>query len=103
LSGFYNRVEQILWNIAGSGLGAFAMSIHRKILFLICAAIGALAVLALPPSHDLGRIESAAPPYAVALAGPEPTEESDMAALRQQASLALAQLQTRATPAVAGH
>lgn len=90
-------MEQILWDIAGSGLGAFAMSIHRKILFLICTAIGALAALTLAPSHDLGAIESAAPPYAVSLAALEPTEASEMAALRRQASLALSQLQTRAT------
>jgi hypothetical protein len=79
------------------------MFLHRKILFLICTVIGALVILAPSPSRDLGRIESAAPPYAVSLAGLEPMETSEMAALRQEASLALSQLQTRTTPATAEH
>lgn len=72
------------------------MSGRRKFVLLMCSAIGAFAVLMPSPSHDLGRIESAAPPYGLAMAGLDPPEESAMVALRQQANLALAQLQTRA-------
>ena len=71
------------------------MSARRKVIFLICTVIGALAVLTPSPQRDLAPIESAAPPYSVILAGLDPVEESGMAALRQQANLALAHLQTR--------
>lgn len=72
------------------------MSAPRKYVFLLCTVIGALAVLTPSPQRELAPIESAAPPYAVTLAGLDPVEESGMAALRQQASLALAQLRTSA-------
>ncbi len=71
------------------------MSGRRKTIFLMCTVIGALAVLTPSPQSELAPIESAAPPYGVTLAGLDPAEESGMAALRQQANLALAQLQTR--------
>jgi hypothetical protein len=71
------------------------MSIRRKFILFVCTAICAFAVMAPSPSHDLGSIESAAPSYGPTLASLEPvTEEAGMAALRQQANLALAQLQT---------
>ena len=67
---------------------------RRKIVFLICTAIGGFAVMAPSPSHDLGRIESAAPSYGLTSIMLE-ADDSGMSALRQQANLALAQLQTR--------
>lgn len=80
------------------------MSVQRNFIIFLCTAVAALAVLAPYSSTDLGRIESAAPPYAVSQAGFEQMfDDSDMAALRQQASLALTRLQTRTTSAVAAH
>ncbi|HZL30896.1 MAG TPA: hypothetical protein VFC54_07530 [Pseudolabrys sp.] len=71
------------------------MSLNRKILLLICTATCAFTVMGPSPSRDLGRIESAAPPYALPEAALTPVDEkADIAALRQQANLALAHLQT---------
>jgi hypothetical protein len=53
---------------------------------------GAIAVLTPAPSHNIGRIQSAAPPYMMAPAGLDPIEEAAMAVLRRQANMALAQL-----------
>jgi hypothetical protein len=71
------------------------MSGRRRFVLLMCTAIGALTILAPSPQRGLAPIESAAPPYGMTLAELDPTDEPAMAALRQQANLALAQLQTR--------
>ena len=73
--------------------------LFRSPLFLLIGTAGcAIALLWPSPAHRLGRIESAAPSYsAVPTTADALTQvDSEMIALQRQASLALAQLQTRA-------
>lgn len=74
------------------------MSVRRNFILLLSTAGFAFAVALSMPSKapGLGTIRSAAPPYFDALAQTEPQPDNDgaMIALREQASFALAQLQT---------
>ncbi len=75
------------------------MSLRRKLLLLIGTAGCVLAFMSFSVSSPgLGTIESAAPPYftTVASADIATDNEAAMVALRIQANLALAQLQTKA-------
>ncbi|MDP2296432.1 MAG: hypothetical protein Q8M24_13365 [Pseudolabrys sp.] len=69
----------------------------RKWIALLSGLACAYVLLAPTPAPSLGSIESAAPHSIDALSGLEAhaAHETQMSALRQQASLALAQLQAR--------
>lgn len=73
------------------------MTLRRRFILLLTSLACAYAVLAPASTPDLGNIESAAPPYFGSLAGAEWSgdHEAGMSALREQAGMALAQLQTK--------
>lgn len=73
------------------------MSSRRKLIVLLGTIGFAVAVMMPTSSPSLGRIESAAPQFYEPEAGMEKVAEIEagMAALRLQASFALAQLQTQ--------
>ena len=73
------------------------MSLRRKLILLIGTIGCAIAFMLPTPTPGLGSIESAAPQYDASLRNAELLMEGEvrMAALRQQARLALVQLQTR--------
>lgn len=73
------------------------MTLRRKWMVLM-SGMACLALLLVPASTPgLGSIECEAPQYydTLTLAEPHAEHESGMSALRQQAGLALAQLQTK--------
>ena len=73
------------------------MSLRRELILLI-ATIGCSIVFMLPsPTPSLGSIENAAPQFGSSLASADllMDDEARMASLRQQANLALMQLQGR--------
>jgi hypothetical protein len=74
------------------------MSLRDPLILLIGSIGCAIAVLWPSGTPGLGTIESAAPPYIASPAILEQLTENDgaMVALHRQASLALAQLQTKA-------
>jgi len=76
------------------------MTLRRKLLLLSTSLLCAYTLLASTSAPSLGTIECAAPQYFDALtnAGLSLDQDAGMIALRQQAGMALAQLQTRASP-----
>lgn len=73
------------------------MTLRRRWIVLLSSLACAYTLLAPTSAPSLGSIECDAPQYFDTLAGAEPPadHESGMNALRQQAGLALAQLQTK--------
>ena len=73
------------------------MTLRRLLILMSTGLACAYTLLAPTTAPSLGTIECAAPPYFDATAGAEPASDQDigMNTLRQQAGLALAQLQTR--------
>lgn len=73
------------------------MALRRKLIVLLSGLAGGYAMLSPTSVPGLGSIECDAPPYFEALTRGELRHDEDagMNALRQQAGLALAQLQTR--------
>jgi hypothetical protein len=73
------------------------MTLRRRLILLVTSLACAYTLLVPSAAPSLGSIECAAPPYFDALTGSLQSndDETGMSALRQQAGLALAQLQTR--------
>lgn len=73
------------------------MTLRRKLIVLLSSLACAYTVLSPTSAPTLGSIECAAPPYfdTLSAAEPSPEHENGMMALREQAGLALAQLQIR--------
>jgi hypothetical protein len=73
------------------------MTLRRKLIVLLAASACAYVFITPTAAPDLGSIESAAPQYfdTTAMAPPGLDNEAGMTALREQAGLALAQLQTK--------
>ena len=73
------------------------MTLRRLLILMSTGLACAYTLLAPTTAPSLGTIECAAPPYFDAMndAGSAKDDESGMILLRQQAGLALAQLQTR--------
>lgn len=76
------------------------MTLRRKFILLSTSLLCAATLLAPTSAPSLGTIECAAPQYFDAMNGAGLSADADagMVALRQQAGLALAQLQTRTAP-----
>lgn len=76
------------------------MTLRRKLIVLLAASACAYAFMAPTAIPGLGSIECAAPPYFDSLTSTETLldNEAGMIALREQAGLALAQLQTKTAP-----
>ena len=74
---------------------AKTMTLRRRLILMVSSLACAYAVLAPNTLPSIGSIECAAPSYFDTLTGIEPPAEHEagMSALREQAGLALAQLQ----------
>ena len=76
------------------------MTMRRKLIVLLAASACAYAFLVPAAAPSIGSIESAAPQYFDTTTSVETSfdNEAGMTALRAQAGLALAQLQTKTAP-----
>ena len=76
------------------------MTLRRKLIMLLAVSACAYAFLVPTAIPGLGSIECAAPQYFDSLTSTETLldNEAGMSALRAQAGLALAQLQTKSAP-----